>query len=131
MSLFRAERWQKAADLLCQQVNERKRALEKKQVAVQQGLAQFGCTDLEMLANLLAQKQENLQEKQKQQEALLRQWEQQEQQLQQARIVEQVFCNLEEKEKQWKRLQLRQLEMKELEKKLGQAKKSAASDTAI
>lgn len=81
VSLFRAERWQKAADLLCQQVNERKRALEKKQVAVQQGLAQFGCTDLEMLANLLAQKQENLQEKQKQQEALLRQWEQQEQQL--------------------------------------------------
>ncbi len=123
VSLFRAERWQKAAELLCQQVNERKRELEKKQVAIQQGLAQFGCTDLETMANLLAQKQENLLEKQKQQEALFGRWEQQEQQLQQARVVEQLFCNLEEKEKQWKRLQLRQLEMKELEKKLGQAKK--------
>ncbi len=123
VSLFRAERWQKAAELLCRQVNEQKRALEQKQVAVQQGLAQFGCADLETLADLLAQKQENLLEKQKQQQALLGQWEQQGQQLQQAQVIEQVFCNLEEKEKQWKRLQLRQLEMKELEKKLGQAKK--------
>lgn len=123
VSLFHAERWQKAAELLCGQVNEQKRLLEQKQVAVQQGLAQFDCTDLGMLAEMLAQKQAALQEKQQQQEAFFRQWEQQTEQLQQARVVEQVFCDLEEKEKQWKRLQLRQMEMKELEKKLEQAKK--------
>lgn len=123
VNLFDADRWQKAADVLCEQVNERKRELEKKQVTIQQGLAQFGCADLETLAQLLAQKQEELLEKQQQQEAWFRAWEQQTQQLQQARVVEQLFCNLEDKEKQWKRLQLKQLEIKELERKLQQAKK--------
>lgn len=120
--LFHADRWQKTAELLCTQMNEEKRTLEQKRAAIQQGMMQFGCDDLEMLSQYLTQKQVCLTEKQQEQALLFGQWEQQGQRLQQARVVEQMFCRLEEKEKQWQRLQLRQTEIREKEKQLQKAK---------
>lgn len=120
--LFHADRWQKTAELLCGQMNEEKRSLEQKRATIQQGMAQFGCDDLEMLSRYLTQKQACLTEKQQEQALLFGQWEQQGQRLQQARVVEQMFCRLEEKEKQWQRLQLRRTEMREKEKQLQRAK---------
>lgn len=120
--LFHADRWQKTAELLCTQMNEEKRALERKRAELHQGVTQFGCDNLEMLLQYLKQKQVCLTEKQQEQVFLFGQWEQQTRQLQQARVMEQMFSGLEEREKQWQRLQLRQTEIRELEKQLQKAK---------
>ncbi len=123
VSLFRADIWQRTADILCGQVREQKQQLEQKRQELQQELARYQCTSIEELQKQYEKTELELQERQEQQKQLYQRWERRTQQLQQATIVEQLFCQLQEKQTQWQNLSFRKKEMAHQEKLIVQAKK--------
>ncbi len=126
VSLFGADKWGKAAEMLNQQVNEQRRKLDVEAVRIKQTLADKGCAGLAELQLLLSNRQQDLHKLEAEILAVAEKLAEAKQKLEQDKILYDRFENLAKETAALEKLNIKEKEVAALQAKLEVADKASA-----